>query len=305
MAINKHLIRTLSWILGALALIILTYRIYQSIHQQSFQDAVHVVFTTQHLLYLTLSIVLMPINWLIESYKWYLITQSVQKIPFKQAVMSVLVGLAYGHLLPARSSEFIGKLFFFSEENKKDITLLHFINAAFQMYITVLIGLLFIIFNLNIPYSYYITFFAIIVFVVLSIILIYSDKLNFLSKKYTTFRYRISPSLKLQLITWSALRYMVFILQFYFLFWIYDSSRSLDVHFISKLSIYFLLTSIIPMISIIEVFVRAAIGVIVFHGLGVNELQITFITTLIWIINLALPSIIGFLIWILKLKTTR
>lgn len=295
---NKNIIKILSWLLGIIALIILIYRIHQSLTKQGFQNSVYLLLNHQNVLYLILTILLMPVNWLIESRKWYLITQSVEKISFKTSVASVLTGLAYGHLLPARSSEFIGKLFFFSEKNKKDITALHFINAAFQMYITISAGIVFMLFNLNIPYSYHITFFSIIIFILLNLLLIYSDKLNFLSKKYFVFQYNISTLLKIKLITWSILRYIIFILQFYFVFLIYNAHQNLDIEFVSKLSVYFLLTSVIPMVSIIEVFIRAVIGIVTLQGLGINEIQITFITTLIWLINLAIPSIIGFVIWI-------
>ncbi len=302
MLTKKKILNILSWALGLTAMIILMYRINKSFSKQEFQASIHSLFHHHNFLYVLLAVILMPINWFIECWKWYLITLPVEKIKFKTAIASVLVGLVYGHLLPARSSEFIGKILFFSDKNKSNIIVLHFINSMVQLYITVSVGIFFLLFELNIPYFKIIISFSILIFLLLSLALIYSNKLHLLVKEYLLLNYDISYTTKLKLIILSLLRYVVFIIQFYYVFLIYNHHQTLHFDFVSKISLYFLLTSIIPMISIVEVFIRAVIGIIAFQGLGINEIQITFITTLIWFINLAIPSIVGFFIWIFSLK---
>ncbi|RME19685.1 MAG: hypothetical protein D6799_00730, partial [Bacteroidetes bacterium] len=141
------------------------------------------------------------------------------------------------------------------------------------------------------------------IILLLSVMIIYSNKLRLPKKFFPAFNYQLSPVLKAELLVWSVVRYFVFVVQFYFVWLIFSPSQAFDVVFVSRLAIYFLLTSVIPMISVIEVAVRALIGIIVFHQSGMNDIQISLITTLLWLINLAFPSIAGFLIWIYFKRT--
>lgn len=306
---KQKIFSALAWILGILAFAILTYRIYQTFTKTDFLNVLHSLHQTQNIIYLSLSLFLMPINWGIESWKWYKITLNIENIGYKNSVLAVLTGLAFGHLLPARSSEFLGKIIFYSDNNKSNIGILHFINAAFQMYVTLFFGLmaLFFYFNFNVSfhkYSQVIIVTGIILFVFISWLIIYADKLYFLKKLLPSLNYQISHSLKFELLFWSVIRYIIFVIQFYFVFKIFNYTIDFNFNFIAQIGIYFLLTSVIPMVSVVEVAIRALIGIIAFHSSGNNDLQLAIITTIIWLINLAIPSIAGFVIW-LSIKKNR
>ena len=93
-------------------------------------------------LYLILAgtLLLMPVNWGIESYKWKLITSTVEPVSYSTAVKSVFSGICVGNIAPGRAMEFLAKIFFFKPGNRPVITVLHFINGMFQMLITVMFG---------------------------------------------------------------------------------------------------------------------------------------------------------------------
>ena len=57
---------------------------------------------------------------------------------------------------------------------------------------------------------------------------------------------------------------------------------------------YFMLTSIIPMVSVIEPAIRAAIALFVFNNNGDNSVSVILSSTLLWLINVVLPSLIGY-----------
>lgn len=300
---HKTLWNIIGWLLGLIAFTILMQRLYQSFSKTDLQYALYSLQNTHNIYLLSLATMLMPINWGIEMWKWYKISHVVENVSFKKAALSVLVGLAYGHLLSGRTSEFLGKWHFFSTKNRTHITVLHFINGAFQMYITLIIGTLFLLFYFkndisHTPYAHWLIWIDLIIFLLLSILLIYADKLYLLQKIFPSLQYKIPHSLKVKLLLWSLLRYSIFILQFYLVFLIFNPHQNFNLHFISQTSLYYMLTSIIPMISIIEIAVRSLIGILAFHASGINDVSLTFITTLIWTINLAIPSIVGFIIWI-------
>jgi hypothetical protein len=68
-----------------------------------------------------------------------------------------------------------------------------------------------------------------------------------------------------------------------------------------SIAAYFMLTSLIPMISIIEPAIRAAIALFVFDNANDQTITIVLTSTFLWIINVIIPSAIGYIV-ILKEK---
>lgn len=300
--------RIVVWGVGILALCILIYRIHKSLSNHQIQESLKIIDNKTQWFYFVLAFLLMPINWLIETWKWYKVSCQVESVSFKKALFSLLVGMAYGHLLPGRSSEFLGKILFFSEKNKSNISVLHFVNAAFQMYITLLVSLLFIVLNFLFLHNadtfqfYFILVFSLLFFIGFTLFIVYADKLHFLKKFLPALNYKLPIVLKFELLFWSIVRYIVFVLQFYWVFKIFSPYQAFNYTFVSSLSLYYLFTSLIPMISIIEVAVRSLVAIMVFQNINTSDVQLTIITTLIWLINLVIPSIIGFVIWLQMFK---
>ena len=55
----------------------------------------------------------------------------------------------------------------------------------------------------------------------------------------------------------------------------------------------YLLSSIIPALSIFDVVIKGSVAVFVFSFLEINQLIILSIITIMWLLNFVLPSIIG------------
>jgi len=258
------------------------------------------------------SFFLMPINWGIESYKWKLITQQVESIPYTTALKSVFMGICLGNIAPGRAMEFLGKIYFFKSENKPSVTILHFINGMFQMLITVLVGISAIVYKFQLVHSsaqlgYSIIIFGIvlIIFFCLAILNVSTiqRKLKFIKWfKFSdsTQQLSFSKMLLLKLVVLSMLRYFVFSLQFYLVYRVLSLPMPV-MQIASSIAVYFMLTSLIPMISFIEPAIRAAIALFVFNQVNDSYISVVLSATLLWFINVVLPSIIGYLI-ILKAK---
>ncbi len=264
-------------------------------------------------IYLTLILVLfiMPINWGIESYKWKIITYAIEPITYKIALKSVLTGICIGNIAPGRAMEFLAKIYFFKSENRPRVTILHFINGLFQMIITVLVGVLSIVYKMNeanqsqaLLYLILSVGFCLIIafcWCILNIDFI-QQKLSFI-KWFKQFdgaeKNKLSKPLILKLITLSFIRYTIFTSQFLFIYLVLSHQTDYFQVFAS-IAAYFMLTSIIPMISFIEPAIRAAIALFVFKNNG-NDGVIILSSTIVWLINVIVPSIIGYVI-ILKEK---
>ena len=261
---------------------------------------------------LVASFFLMPINWGIESYKWKLVTQQVESIPYTTALKSVFMGICLGNIAPGRAMEFLGKIYFFKSENKPSVTILHFINGMFQMLITVLVGISAIAYKFQLVHSspqlvYSIIIFGIvlIIFFCLAILNVSTiqRKLKFIKWfKFSdsTQQLSFSKMLLFKLVVLSMLRYFVFSFQFYLVYRVLSLPMPV-MQMASSIAVYFMLTSLIPMISFIEPAIRAAIALFVFNQVNDSYISVVLSATLLWFINVVLPSIIGYLI-ILKAK---
>lgn len=247
----------------------------------------------------------MPLNWGIECFKWKLITHQVESISYKTAIKSVFSGICLGNVAPGRAMEFVAKIYFFKPVNKPSVTILHFINGMFQMLITVCVGICAIAYKFKSDSQSKVLLYSIIIggilicvffcFAILNISFI-QQKLKFIKWfKVSESEHSLSFSKKLitQLLLLSIVRYAVFTFQFYFIY----TSLSEPLPFfqiLASIAGYFMLTSIIPMVSVIEPAIRAAIALFVFNNNGDNSVSVILSSTLLWLINVVLPSLIGY-----------
>ena len=255
----------------------------------------------------TLCLLLIPINWGIEAYKWKLITAPIQWISYKTATKSVYSGVCLGNLAPGRATEFLAKIIFFKIENRPKITVLHFVGGMFQLSITIISGFIALLFMLKnfgggSVWMTYTTSTIGIVLLTLLTLSIYkiNDVLNFISKKIDKesqvedFNYKFTGVALFKLFGFSALRYSVFYCQFILLIFLFHRDISFAVF--PEIALYFLITTTIPMISVLEAAIRAAIALIVFKDSGISNSALALSSLLIWLVNIIIPSVFGYII---------
>lgn len=96
----------------------------------------------------------------------------------------------------------------------------------------------------------------------------------------------------LKVILYSLVRYLTFSFQFYYLLFLFGVEISYFEAMIAISSMY-LLSSIIPSIFIFDVVIKGGVAVYVFGLMGVSEVIILSVVTMMWILNFVLPSVIG------------
>jgi len=306
---KKRIILAVKILIGILSFYIIYNRLSTI---EGFSDTI-VQWANQPKIYVIFLIVLclMPVNWGIESYKWKLITRRIESISYLRAVKSVLSGICIGNIAPGRALEFAAKVVFFKTENRPAVTLIHFINGMFQMLITVMVGVASVIYKSSTTNHSSILFYVIVIAgICLIAVFCWSimnvktiqQKLKFIKwfKQIDDAQLEAFPlSLVIKLVGLSILRYIVFTMQFYLVFQV----LSPDVQFINaftSIAAYFLLTSLMPMISVIEPAIRAAIALFVFSNQD-SSITVILSSTMIWLINVVVPSVLGYFV-ILKEK---
>ncbi|MBL4735094.1 MAG: flippase-like domain-containing protein [Flavobacteriales bacterium] len=91
---------------------------------------------------------------------------------------------------------------------------------------------------------------------------------------------------------YSLLRYCVFSLQFYLLLVLFDVDIQI-LHALGLISITFFVMAVIPTIALTEIGVRGSVALFFLGLASENSIGIVTATFTLWIINLALPALIG------------
>jgi hypothetical protein len=295
-------------LIGILSVAVVYQRLKSDFNSQNLNILYDSVFSVSGGLSVFVCLLFIPLNWGLESWKWKMITAPVEKISFRTAQRSVYAGICLGNLAPGRATEFLAKIIFFKNENRPNITVLHFVNGMFQLCVTYLIGFIALAFKFRsfaagyAWIAYLTSAVALLVIVLFVLSLVKIDKvLHFVSrnilKKHdlSDFKYEFTRPLLIKLFGLSLIRYIVFFIQLMLLVNLF-SAGAFSFSIGLSIALYFLITTTIPMISVIEPAIRAAVALVVFRDTGVSNTALTMASVSIWMINIIVPSIAGYFI---------
>lgn len=266
------------------------------------------VFDSVNLYYLSLALMLMPLNWFFESYKWRFLLQDIQQISLKTSIRGILIGITSGMATPNRVGEYVGRTFVLEKGNRVKGSLATMLGSLSQVLITLILGLLawFILFE-EIKFFdgllYRPVFIAFLV-VLMSILLLvfynlqwvkrfalwlsinqkYVDQIRFLNK----FR---APELSYVLFL-SFFRYVIFASQYVLLLWAFGVDIAL-LKSLSAIALSYLIIVFIPHFSITEIGVRGSVAVLVFQNFTQDLHLVALVAALLWLINISIPTIMG------------
>lgn len=304
-------------ILKVLAGLMLCYVLYNRLHEEfqkfSWDELSKKFGSLFSWILLSGAVILMLLNWLLESLKWKTIIDStIMPMSFFKAFKSVLSGVAFGNLAPGRATEFAGKILFLPADRRASATYLHFVNGIIQLLVTLILGItsLLIIFfqeknqSTN-QFTVYVLIGSTLLILLLSAFITKPVwfyellKKNEKIKKHLNSKIEISRPLLFKLSIYSFLRYLTFSIQFFLLIEIFfDHVPVFDVCL--GVCLYYLLTTIIPMFSAIEAFMRGGIAILIFSPIEKSSMNIFIASTFLWIINIVAPSIFGYLFFLLN-----
>lgn len=298
---RKIITLSIKIVIGIACFGLIGQRLYSSYSPESFR-ALAQILAPSHLLMLLSASALMTLNWGIEVKKWTIITFPIEQISFGKAWQSVWTGVCIGNLTPGRLGEFAGRILYYAPANRAKVATSHFVCGITQMVVTIVfgcIGLLFYSGGLNkttfaVTLSLEFVLLVLLIVVLMRVNRVVTWILNLSAlKKYDLEGLSYNRGMLVKLVAWSVLRYFIFSLQFFLIL------RACGINgdagrMVGAISIMYLVLSSVPMISVIEVGVRAYVAVILFGMLGGNDWQLTVASTLLWFINIALPSGIGY-----------
>jgi len=266
--------------------------------------------------YGVLILCLMPINWLLESYKWKVALNSMhQKISMGTAIKSVFVGITLGIITPARVGEYVGRALSVSNEKNASAYMSTFVCSLAQNVINILLGLIAIItfvemLNFEIDKNYVIVInviaviLGLVIYFKINAVLRLGRSVPYLKKYLNKIQdHSFQPKLLVSILSISFVRYFVYLCQFIFALKLFGLDTSM-LNFLSSIGTVFFIQSSIPIPPILDLFARGEIAIVIFGMLKFNLAGILMASGLLWGINLILPAFIG-LFLLLKVNVLK
>ncbi|MBL0067173.1 MAG: flippase-like domain-containing protein [Chitinophagaceae bacterium] len=328
MRLSKNIKIFINYFLGPLLFAWLSWAIYRQIVKQpnleTAWQGIKSSFSTSLVWNLIAVVVLMIANWSIEAIKWKISVKPIQQISFLKAFRAVLSGVSFSVSTPNRVGEYLGRVLYMDEGNRLKTISITIVGSISQLIITVLMGCIGLIVLRNeiigsqliSPLWFKVTLYGVIG--VLSGLLLFYFRLSWLIKWVdrlpgsNRFAYLIKAledfdtALLFRLLLLSAVRFVVFIIQYYLLFQLFEVSISWW-ECLWSVSITFFVLAVIPSFAIADIGLRGEVGIKLIGLFTLNHLGVLFSTITIWFINLIVPAVIGSLLilGIKKLYTSK
>ncbi len=277
------------------------------------------------LLYLAMALV--PVNWLLESLKWWLLVLEFEKINFVKAIKAVLTGVAIGIFTPGRIGEYGGRAISISAENIVESVVATFLGSISQLLATILFGyigaicflhhfslisglilwffivfgagsfllLLFLYYNAGILVDIAAKFYRL---AVKRITLLQHCKqiLSRWLEHVKVLQKYSSNQLSIALFT-SAIRYFVYSSQYLLLLNFMGIETDFSIG-ISAVATVFLLQSSIPLPPVSGLIIRGGTALYIWQYISANQVAILATTLSLWLMNVIIPALIGMVLLI-------
>jgi hypothetical protein len=301
-----------------LLFVFIAYSIYRQVstqpqleeHWQHVKDVLY----NQGKGYLIAAVLLMFLNWGLESRKWQLLTSHVTPTSFRSAVKSVISGVSFTMLTPNRMGEFLGRVLYLPDGSRLRGAALMFLSSMSQLAITLIAGVsgLFYL-KVTAPQLTLETggwtgllvnalMFGSSVFILIGLLLYFNvgwlirqfEKIPPFTK-YAPYVHVIGEIHKGELIKIlgiSLIRYLVFLVQYILVFKFFETGLGI-LPMAASTAVMFLMLAIIPTIALAELGIRGQISLFVFGLFSGNSLEILIASAVIWIINIIFPAVAG------------
>jgi len=266
-------------------------------------------------------LLLSAVNWLLEAVKWQILVSNIEQMGLLRSLGGVLYGVGLGLVAPRQVGEFAGRAMVLRKENRIHGLALSTIGSFVQFCITffmghlgLLLGVIYLGFSFNPFLSWAVLSYSLGVGLLSMLsVVFYKKTIAWLQIRFKSDKIRQA----LQAIAWidkrifrlilliGLLRYAIFMFQFYLILGLLGLWVS-PLIAVVLLSITYLIMLGLPVSGLVDAGLRGSVALFVLHAFsgGVEsfsaayELAVVAAMLLLWILNLAIPGIVGALIGI-------
>ncbi|MEB0262578.1 MULTISPECIES: lysylphosphatidylglycerol synthase domain-containing protein [unclassified Mucilaginibacter] len=312
--------KTVSYLIKATILVLAGLFIYNKFlgkndSLKQFEALIAVISRNQVIYTLLAVVLLMAINWFLESLKWQYLAKKLTKISIWVAVEAVFCGLTWAVFTPNRIGEYGGRVMFLPNRKRIHGVFAMAVGAFAQNVITNLVGitasLWFIYYFLDVNIWLYLSLLALsAVFLGLFLVFYFNikwlvgllDKIGFLKKYHRFFEImgRYNMNELLVVIGYSLARFFVFSFQYYLIIHLLLPTIPF-AEMMLTVFVFLFIQSAIPSLDLLDIGVRSFTAMHLFLYITNQQIAIIAAVSCIWLINLIIPAIIGS-VFVFKMK---
>ena len=296
--------------------------VFLSVYRQggsNFSDAFAQVSPSKSWLIFAMAILLMPLSWVIEALKWNWAIRGFAPESLARSFKSVWYGVGVGLLTPNRVGEPFGRMAMVNPDVRANAGVMAVLCAVSQQMVTICFGLfgLFILtkkYSDNLNYLLGNSWVLVLLGLSVLVVLLLLVRMKFISKHilklsaisrllaHDDVEIDISSNLVIKLLLASIIRYSLFTSQFYLMLNFFGiDANSIEIY--AAIFSAYLFASVVPSFALGEGGVRASFAVTFLGVLWYNPLSIASAALLLWMVNVALPGLIG--VWFPVVKNNE
>ncbi len=308
-----------SYLLKAVILVLAGLFIYHRVNNNNnlreFQALISHISRNQVLTTMTFVVLLMVVNWVLESFKWQYLARALVTISIWEAIEAVFCGLTWAIFTPNRIGEYGGRVMFLPNRKRIHGVFAMAVGSFGQNVITNITGLLaslwFIYCFLHINIWLYIGLAVLVVaFLVLLNIFYFNikwlvgllDRIRFLEKyrRFFDIMGRYSHRELLTVIGYSLARFFVFSFQYYLVIHLLLPELPF-FQMMMTVIVFIFIQSAMPSLDLLDIGVRSFTAAHLFSYITNQQLAIIAAVSSIWLVNLIIPAALGS-VFVLKLR---
>ena len=289
------------------------WQVFNSNNLESSLQFIQMTCANNYFYYLSVVFGFMVLTYAVEAFKWLIIIKLFQKPNYLSCLKAIIVSQLFAINTPARSGDFIGKIYFLEDQHKLKGVFLSFYGNFAQMSLVCFLGFWSLILyknfnslNISIINQYYNLFLGLSILLSFGLLFLfykYNILINLLKKlkiKWIQLELKDLPTIPLTLshkiMIISLLRLVVTLCTYFFLFYIFFKNYNSEI--LILITLYLFAIYFLPTFHFFDVIVRGSLGVYIFSSIpNINPIIIVTITSTVWFFNIFFPALIGFFIF--------
>ncbi|MDA9773571.1 flippase-like domain-containing protein [Saprospiraceae bacterium] len=306
---SKKFIRFVRLVATVVLIVIIYKYFYKAFTFDNFIDQFTKTYKAENLFFLLFAILLMPLNWILESAKWKYIIGLLHKMSWKEAISSVFQGTSLGVITPGRVGEYGGRVIQLPAEYRAFGVFSTFVSSLAQNTINVLGGIIAILL-IDVKYADVfismetftrgaIAILVMILFLYFSVnkLWVWAMKISFVEKYLANRAFENFFPLwnlrgKCMLLFQSFLRYSVYVLQYYLLLKAFGIPLE-DPRIVFGIMLIFAVQTLLPLTPILQFTVRGSIAITILTPFISGSETVLAMSYTMWLLNLLIPAIVG------------
>ncbi len=254
-----------------------------------------------------IQLLLVVLNVFTEALKWRVLLVSSYPVGIWLSVKMVLAGFSSGIFTPAKLGEPLGRILFLPKDIKPRAALLNYFGGFVQTLVIFTFGLIFILvygFLVNSQFQHIFLYGLILMLIGGACLLLFWWFRAYLKKIVQYFKWKnkvhdmllsikeLPRGIVFKIVGLSVLRYCIYAGQL-MTFLYFFNLVSFNFSFVLLVPVYFLCISLVPSFLLADLGVRNSVALLLFVPVCFNEAGVMLSVSVLWMINQALPAMVG------------